>query len=527
MYASPVATFGITSPLCEKNRISFSDQSIAFGQPLQKWNWNFGDGVTESINTPTHVFLKADSLKVSLSVENDKGCRSNLIQKDIQINPLPHPVFFMPAICLADPFATFINSPVIGDCSEAQFLYAWNFGDVNASPPNPNSFALQSPQHSYSNVGIYPVQLTVTSKNGCIKDSIKNFTVNGSQPVAIFTIDPAVNFCSNTHVTIINSATVNFGSISKVEIYWDFVNAPSIKITDSLPFSGKKYSHRYTEFGSPLTKEMQVRYMVYSGISCVDETTKKIIIKASPVIQFAPLSSICAGATPFLLSSLTEINALTGMGIYSGAGVNTVGVFDPKAATPGSHIIRYSFLAANNCMAFAEQPINVFEQPVVNAGPDRTMLKGGFIILNATAAGTGLQYQWTPKTAIENNLVVTPKVSPMLTITYTLKVISADGCSAKDEVMVTVLKDIFIPSAFSPNGDGINDKWSIPFIDSYSGASVQVFKKYGQKVFQSTEKSVSWDGKFNGKLLPVASYVWVLNPGSGRKLMYGSIMIVQ
>ena len=177
-----------------------------------------------------------------------------LIQKDIQINPLSHPVFFIPAICLAIPFATFINSSVIGDCSETQFLYAWNFRDVNASPPNPNSSALQSPQHSYSNVGIYPVQLTVTSKNGCIKDSIKNFTVNGSQPVATFIIDPAVNFCSNTYITIINSATVNFGSISKVEIYWDFVNAPSIKITDSLPFSGKKYSHRYTEFGSPLTK---------------------------------------------------------------------------------------------------------------------------------------------------------------------------------------------------------------------------------------------------------------------------------
>lgn len=135
-------------------------------------------------------------------------------------------------------------------------MYGWNFGDVNASPHNPNSSALQSPQHSYSNVGIYPVQLTVTSKSGCIKDTIKNFTVNGSQPVATFTIDPAVNFCSNTDITIINSATVNFGSISKVEIYWDFVNAPSIKITDSLPFSGKKYSHRYTEFGSPLTKEM-------------------------------------------------------------------------------------------------------------------------------------------------------------------------------------------------------------------------------------------------------------------------------
>ena len=215
------------------------------------------------------------------------------------------------------------------------------------------------------------------------------------------------------------------------------------------------------------------------------------------------------------------------MGTYSGAGINAAGLFDPNGATPGNHIIRYTFSAANNCTTFAEQNINVFEQPVADAGPDRTMLNGGFVILNATAAGTGLQYEWMPDTAIEDNHVAAPKVSPLLTTTYNLKVISEDGCEAKDDILVTVIKDIFVPSAFSPNGDGLNDLWRIPYLDSYSGATVEVFNRYGQMLYHSSDKSIAWDGKFKGKLLPAGSYVWVLNPGNGRKLMYGTVMIVQ
>jgi len=155
------------------------------------------------------------------------------------------------------------------------------------------------------------------------------------------------------------------------------------------------------------------------------------------------------------------------------------------------------------------------------------MLLGGYITLNATATGNGLQYEWTPNTAIENNRIVAPKVSPLLDITYSMKVVSVDGCVAKDDVLVTVLKDIFVPSAFSPNGDGTNDTWRIPYLDSYAVAAVQVFNRYGQMVYHSDGKSIAWDGKFKGKPLPTGSYTWMLNPGNGRKLMYGMVTIVR
>lgn len=526
IFPAPVADFNSSSPACEKNTLKFYDQSLTNGLLLQQWNWNFGDGATATTNTPTHIFTSAGAYTVSLSVENNKGCKSKLVTKNVIVHPLPVPDFLMPAICLADKFAAFINTSAIKDNTLDQFRYQWNFGDSNASPAN-NLSSYKSPAHAFNAIGIYPVQLQVTSGNGCVKDTLKNFTVNGSQPVANFLIDPSVSFCSNTDIIITDASSVNFGSIARIEIYWDYIGNPTRVIVDSFSFPGKKYTHRYKDFGNPLTKEMTVRYVVYSGISCVNEMVQKITIKASPAITFSALNNICAGAGSFALTQAVEINGLTGTGTYTGEGVNASGVFDPSSAGTGDHTIRYDFLAANNCTAFAEQSIKVFEQPVANAGPDRTMLSGGFISLDASAAGNGLLYEWTPNTSIENNHVIVPKISPVQDIAYTLKVVSADGCEAKDEVLVTVVKDIFVPTAFSPNGDGLNDTWRIPFIDSYNGASVQVFNRYGEVVFQGKGKMIMWDGKYKGEQQPAGSYVWLLNAGSGRKIMHGTVTIVR
>ena len=527
VYAKPVASFSVSSPVCENSNISFSNQSVDGGQLLQKWAWDFGDGSLSDMVSPTHVFTKAGMYSVSLLAENDKGCKSIVFTKQVSINPLPKPDFILPAICLADPFATFINTSAIADNSENQFVYAWDFGDNNASPSNSNTSVVKSPQHSYTSIGVYPVQLTVTSKDGCIKDTIKNFTVNGSQPLAKFIIDPTVNFCSNEIVSLANASTVNFGSISKVEIYWDYSNNPSVKVTDSTPAAGKKYTHQYPPFGIPLTKQLKIRYVVYSGISCVNEITKLIGLKASPVVQFAALNNICEEVKPTLITQAIEINGLAGTGTFSGAGTSASGLFNPKVATPGNHVIRFSFSGINSCNAFAAQSIKVFQQPIVNAGPNRTMIRGGLITLDATATGNSLQYEWTPNTNIDNSKIPRPAISPLLNTTYILKATSAEGCEATDEVIITVLKDIYVPSAFSPNGDGINDLWHIPYLNSYPGTDVKVFNRYGELVYQAAGQSIAWDGQFKGKPLPSGSYVWVLNTGALKKLVHGTVMIVR
>ncbi len=527
VYATPVAMFDVAAPACEKNGIAFIDKSATFGQPLQQWLWSFGDGSTATVNNPIHVFASPIKYPVSLLVQNDKGCKSAPLIKEVTVSPLPVANFLLPGICLADPFATFISTSSISDGSQSQFLYNWNFGDANATGLSPNTSARQTPQHSYSQVGAYPVRLTITSKDGCVSDTTKNFTVNGSLPVAKFLLKNGQGLCSNEAVLFNSQSTVNFGTLTKVDIYWDYGNQPSIKVTDSLPFFGKQYTHNYPVFYTPSTKIVTIKYVANSGISCVDEAVQSITLKASPVVQFAQLNNVCENVAPFLLTQAGELNGIAGTGIYSGDGVNSIGLFSPVIAKPGSHIIRFTFTAFNSCVAFAEQPVVVFAQSLINAGPDRFILVGGAIVLNATSVGDSLSYNWQPNIAIDNNQVLTPRISPLQNTVYTVKAITTQGCVATDEVMVTVLKDIFIPTAFSPNGDGVNDTWRIPFLDSYEAATIQVFNRYGQVVYFAKGKAVSWDGKYKGQILPTGSYAWMLNAGNARKIMHGMVTIVR
>jgi gliding motility-associated-like protein len=82
-----------------------------------------------------------------------------------------------------------------------------------------------------------------------------------------------------------------------------------------------------------------------------------------------------------------------------------------------------------------------------------------------------------------------------------------------------VVEDIFVPNAFTPNGDGKNDSWRIPFLDPAFGAEVSVFNRYGQLVYHSKSSIVSWDGTIRGQKQPTGTYVYMISikPGSFRR----------
>ncbi|CAN5474446.1 hypothetical protein BH10BAC3_BH10BAC3_03230 [soil metagenome] len=525
-YARPVLKFTNSTPACVNSQVLFTDQSTAAaGQPIIKWKWNFGDGGTASSQNPTHIFSSANTYPVSLITETDKGCIDSVIQQ-VNIHYLPQPDFGLPEVCLTDPYATFTDSSVIGDNSASNFSHLWNFGDAGANASNPNTSTQKNPRHTYVSTGIYQVQLTVTSKDGCVNDTVKKFTVNGALPAAKFTVDTTGNRCSNRDVTITNNSSVNFGSVTRVEIYWD-QNNPALKTTDELPAPGKKYSLQYPVFGNPATKDFQIKLVAYSGISCVNESSQTITLKASPQVIFNAIQPVCEGIDPFIITAAANVTGSAGTGIYSGSAISPNGLFDPLAAMPGQHIIRYTFVATNNCSSFAEQTIVVYQQPIVNAGPDRTVLEGGFITLNATASGNNLSYLWSPGIAIENTHVLTPKVYPVNDQTYLLTATSSDNCISTDGVFVTVLKTPIVPNVFSPNGDGINDTWIIRYLDSYPGVDILVFDRYGQQVYHNIGYNNPWDGNRNGKPLPIGTYYYIIDRKVTATRLTGSVTIIR
>lgn len=526
----PTADFTLSTPGCVTRDIKFTDASVANSGTVTKWNWDLGDGTVQTKNdgTPfTHAYATAQNYTVKLQVETDKGCKSTVVSKALAVHALPVPGFIMPDNCLSDPFSQFKDTSTIADGTQNQFTYLWDFGDANATAANPNTATVQNPKHKYTVVGTYDVSLTVTSGNGCAAASTQQFFVNGAMPKAFFTVNGGTEHCSNTTVSFTDNSTVDFGRVVRLEIQWDYANDPTNVETFAYPAAGTVYNHNYPEFFTPATKDYVIRVVAHSGDNCSNVSTQTITLKATPQVRFDALPSVCADVAPFQLTQASVINGLPGSGMFAGPGVLAAGNFNPQAAGAGVHTLRYTYTGTNGCVNYKEQTLQVFPLPVINAGPDRFLLEGGTTALLGSGTGNNISYVWTPATSLNNPVIVQPVTNTIDDITYTLKGTSADGCSASDDVFVKVLKTPTIPNTFSPNGDGIHDKWEIKYLESYPGATVEIYNRYGQLLFKSVGYSKPWDGTFKGSPLPAGTYYYIINPKNGRQQMAGFVDIIR
>jgi gliding motility-associated-like protein len=87
--------------------------------------------------------------------------------------------------------------------------------------------------------------------------------------------------------------------------------------------------------------------------------------------------------------------------------------------------------------------------------------------------------------------------------------------------------DVKRPNTFTPNGDGTNDYWKIEGLEKFPGSLVQVFSRYGQKVFESKDYSTPFNGNFNGKLVPEGVYYYIINLNTPCSLLSGSLTIIR
>ena len=527
--ALPVSGFAISTPVCATKDISFTDASTSASGTIVEWTWNLGDGTNFTKNNNAafaHNYSSGGTYNVSLRTKTDKGCVSNSFIKTITVNPLPKPGFIVPDNCVNDPYVNFIDTSSISDGTKPQFIYQWNFGDANATPANPNVSNAQNPQHKFTSVGNYTVGLNVISGAGCSDTISHTFTINGALPQSIFTINGGNEQCSNNAVSITDNSSVDFGNLVKLDIYWDYTNDPTNKTTINRPVSGAIYSYSYPEFFSPASKIYQIKIIAYSGDNCLSASNQNITVKATPQIQFNTLNNLCENAPAFQITGASIINGMQGNGVFSGKGVSSSGIFNPMASGVGADTIHYTFTAANGCVNYKEQIITVFPVPTVDAGPDKFILQGGNALLLGTAWGINISYAWTPITGLSNATILQPTVMPTDDINYTLTVTSSDGCSASDEVFVKVLKTPTIPNTFSPNGDGIHDKWEIQYLESYPGCIIDIYNRYGQPVFHSVGYK-PWDGTLKGKPLPAATYYYIIDPKNGRNKMSGFVDIIR
>jgi gliding motility-associated-like protein len=182
-------------------------------------------------------------------------------------------------------------------------------------------------------------------------------------------------------------------------------------------------------------------------------------------------------------------------------------------ATPGDNT-RYTVTVYSDygCTDTASVMVAIIKKPIANAGGDKKTRPGRPVQLNGAVKGTNFTYAWAPSASIINTQSLQPNVSPSVDTKYTLEANSTLGCGATtDEVFVKVYEKILIPNAFSPNGDGINDKWVIEPLDLFEESVTQVYNRYGQVVYKSKGYSTPWDGTQNNKPIPAGNYYYVID----------------
>jgi len=200
-------------------------------------------------------------------------------------------------------------------------------------------------------------------------------------------------------------------------------------------------------------------------------------------------------------------------------------------AKPSKNTTYYSAVTdANGCIDTFKTSITVKPLPTINITNKDTVIKyGKSVVLNVFG---GTQYYWTPLSGLSNPNNVSPTASPLVTTTYRVVGVGMNGCRGEDSVKVTIdyKSPISVPSAFTPNGDGKNDKFRLMGVTFQTLTEFRVFNRWGQEVFSTQNINDGWDGTFNGKLLDMGAYNYIIRvayPDGAAETFKGDVTLIR
>ncbi len=258
------------------------------------------------------------------------------------------------------------------------------------------------------------------------------------------------------------------------------------------------------------------------GCTSLDSTV--VLISQRPAVYAGQDKEICKGSSVQLVS--VGSNNITSYQWSPGIGLSDTKIPNPIASPSATTL--YILKVFNNDCPFSDSiSVIVNENPTSDAGAEKIIIKGQSATLNGLAGGTDISYLWTPDVSITGATSLMPEVNPSSNQLYTLNVHSNKGCgTATANVLVKVYAQLFVPNAFTPNGDGINDTWIIETLEAYPGAEVKVFNRLGQKVFDNNGKNIWWDGRFKGDQLASGPYVYLIDLKNNSPLKKGIVYII-
>lgn len=229
-------------------------------------------------------------------------------------------------------------------------------------------------------------------------------------------------------------------------------------------------------------------------------------------VKIDPIASGCGLEFPAVVLKASPTG---GAFMIDGAFATT---FDYKRLGFGKHTVIYTINGALPCLQGSDtQVVEIQDFPKPILGPDIFLGKGSGITIKGLT-DPSMTYSWLPIAGLDDPTNPNPFASPSQTMEYTLTVKTTLGCEGTAKVKIVVYQPIYIPTAFSPNADSMNDYWELAGMEAYPNAEVQIFNRWGNVVYYSkgTYNLAPFDGNDKNKLLPEGMYVYKINPFPDR-----------
>jgi gliding motility-associated-like protein len=481
-----IRIFGVTSVfnsnknlLCDKGVVNFTDSSFS-NDLITDYQWEMGDGSTETDKDPAHTYTATGVYPVKLIVTTLNGCKDTSAQlAAIKVVTSPKVSIRGDSSACAPALLSFFGDLNVPDTSS--LVWQWNFSNnINSSLRNPAPV-------SYLQDGTYSATMHVTNTSGCETVQTKQVFIH---PV------PIIDAGKNTAICERRTATLEATGADK----YTWSPATALSCTNCV-----------TPVASP---DSTIAYRVKgeSIFGCTAADSVIITVKHPFILQTGSGDTLCKGESFHLLAKNAELYDWT----------PSLGLDNSHSKTPlarPQQTTEYQVIGRDSIGCYFDTgyvKLIVYPFPTVDAGADKTIAVGSSVELNAKVSTDATVLQWQPSVGLSCSNCANPVANPKQTTSYRLMAINEGGCMNKDEITVFVVcnnGNIFLPNTFSPNGNGTNDVFYPRGTGLYSIRSMRIFNRWGEPVFEATnfkanDASKGWNGTFKNKPAPNDVYVY-------------------
>jgi gliding motility-associated-like protein len=428
-------------------------------------SWNPGNATTATIaiiNSNTvgngNDFALDDLIFSSVSMKRDS------VNIDVNI----------PEVSASAPPTVCVNTPVQLDASGAN-SYQWDNAGMLNDPAISNPVA------------------TLTDTTTFVVTGVNTFGCTASDTVIINTFPlPDIQVANDT--MICRSSSIQLWASGGQTYVWqpaESLNNPGIADPIAVPAATTSY-----------------HVDIQDGFGCWFEDSVMVNIRPDAVFTATGPSKICEGDSLQLSASGGDIYLWTPGLAMDDASIATPFVW-PSAYTEYSVSIIDTICYQS---ALLVVPIDVSPKPNVQASRSNDI--DCTVNQSILAASGAIQYSWTPGTTLNNPFSASPIATPTVTTTYILEGKSMDGCIGTDSVIVRVEKvnegDYWMPAAFTPNNDGLNDCYGVKYWGIVEKIEFSIFNRWGERVFYTTDPNGCWDGRYKGVMQNSGVFVYMI-----------------